>query len=75
MVSVKVIREQNGKPEKGAKVALGFDGLFSGGVTENQWTDANGDAHFDVDPGKGEVYVNGNTKYEGHLSGRIVVYI
>jgi len=75
MVSVKVIREQNGKPEKGAKVALGFDGLFSGGITSDECTDSNGDAHFEVDPGRGKVYINGSTKYEGHLSGRIVVYI
>jgi hypothetical protein len=39
------------------------------------WTDSNGEAHFDVSPNHGKVFVDGSTEYEGHLSGRIVVYI
>lgn len=74
MVSVKVIRQSSGKPESGAKVALGFDG-FSRGVTSDQWTDSNGEAHFDAEPGNGKVFVSGHTEYDGYLSGQVVVYI
>ena len=75
MVTVRVIHRNSGKPIKGKKVALGISGLLSGGVTRGEWTDNNGDAHFDVKPGHGKVYVSGTKEYEGHLSGRIVVHI
>jgi hypothetical protein len=74
MVTIKVIWESTGKPAKGERVAIGFSGLF-GGVTSNEYTDSNGEAHFDVSPGDGEVYVNGSTKYKGRISGRVMVYI
>jgi hypothetical protein len=75
MVTVKVIRRSSGDPVKGKKVALGINAIFSGGVTNSQWTDSNGEAHFDVKPNQGKVFVDGSTEYEGYLSGRIVVYI
>jgi len=59
MVTVRVIDRSSGKPVKGKKVALGTSGLLSGGVTRGEWTDSNGDAHFDVKPNHGKVYVNG----------------
>ncbi|HEX8072570.1 MAG TPA: hypothetical protein VF546_21660 [Pyrinomonadaceae bacterium] len=75
MVTVKVVRQSSGDPIKGKRVALSIDAVFSGGVTDSQWTDYNGEAHFDVKPNQGKVFVDGSTEYEGHLSGRIVVYI
>jgi uncharacterized protein YfaS (alpha-2-macroglobulin family) len=75
MVTVKVVSKSSGNPVEGKKVALGIDGLFSGGVTKGEWTDSDGEAHFDVRPARGKVYVDGSTKHEGHLSGRVVVYI
>lgn len=75
MVTVKVVSKSSGNPVKGKKVALGIDGLFSGGVTKGEWTDSDGEAHFDVKPAHGKVFVDGSTKHEGHLSGRVVVYI
>lgn len=75
MVTVRVVSRSSGQPVKGKKVALGISAVLSGGVTHGQWTDSNGDAHFDVKPGPGKVYVSGTKEYEGHLSGRIVVYI
>ena len=75
MVTVRVVNQSSGKPAKGQKVALGISGLFTGGVTRSELTDSNGDAHFDIQPGHGKVYVNGSKAYEGHLSGRVVVYI
>ncbi len=71
MVTVKVIRKSSGDPAKGKKVALGV----SNGITGGEWTDSSGEAHFDVRSGHGKVYVDGSKKHEGHLSGRIVVYI
>lgn len=75
MITVKVIHRSSGKPMKGKKVALGISSLFSGGVTHGEWTDSQGEARFDVKPNHGKVYVDGSKKYEGHLSGRVVVYI
>ena len=75
MVTVKVVWKSSGKPAKDQKVALGIDTFFSGGVTSGEWTNSDGEAHFNVDSNPGRVFVNGSTKYKGHLSGRIVVYI
>jgi hypothetical protein len=75
MISVKVCWKDTGKPAEHRKVALSFDGLFSGGVTNNEYTDRNGDAHFDYNSGQGKVYVDGNTAHTGRLEGRIVVYV
>ncbi|MBV6506221.1 MAG: hypothetical protein ILNGONEN_01793 [Syntrophorhabdaceae bacterium] len=74
MVTIKVAWESTGKPVKGSRVAIGLSG-FSGGVTNEEYTDDNGEAHFDVDPGQGEVYVDGSKKFKGRVSGRIVIYI
>lgn len=71
MVTVRVIYKSSGKPASGKKVALGN---FNG-VTDGKWTDSDGRAHFDVKPGRGKVFVDGSTKYEGNLAGQIVVYI
>jgi hypothetical protein len=71
MVSVKVIRKSSGDPAKGKKVALGMPN----GVTSGEWTDSGGEAHFDVRPNQGKVFVDGSKEHEGYLSGRIVVYI
>jgi hypothetical protein len=75
MVTVRVISKSSGNPVKGKKVALGIDALFSGGVTKGEWTDSHGEAHFDVKPNQGKVFVDGSTKYEGHLSGKITIYV
>jgi hypothetical protein len=75
MITVKVVRRSSGNPVKGKKVALGIDAIFSGGVTKGEWTDSNGEAHFDVKPNHGKVFVDGSSEYEGYLSGRIVVYV
>ncbi len=74
MVAVKVVWESTGQPVQGSRVAIWLSG-FSGGVTNEEYTNDNGEAHFDVDTGQGEVYVDGSTKYKGRVSGRVVVYI
>jgi uncharacterized protein YfaS (alpha-2-macroglobulin family) len=73
MVTIQVFYKSSGNPVKNATVALGF-GSF-GGITSGQYTDSNGEAHFNVKPQHGKVYVNGATKKEGYLSGRVVVYV
>ena len=60
---------------KGRKVALGIDAILSGGVTHGKWTDAQGEASFDVKPNYGKVFIDGSTKYEGYLSGTITVSV
>ncbi|HJQ24191.1 MAG TPA: hypothetical protein VKA60_09775 [Blastocatellia bacterium] len=75
MVTVKVVWRSSGKPARDQKVALEISSFFSGGVTSGKWTDYNGEAHFDVKPSAGRVFVNGQTRYSGYLSGRVVVYI
>jgi hypothetical protein len=75
MVTVRVVHQNSGKPASRRKVALGINGLLSGGVTSREWTDSKGEAYFEIKPSYGKVYVDGAKKYEGHLSGRMVVYI
>jgi len=76
MISVKVVYKSTGKPVSGKRVKLGFDGNWlPGGFSSDERTDSQGEAHFNNDPGKGRVYVDGKTSYEGDLRGRVVVYI
>jgi len=75
MITVKVVSKSSGDSVKDKKVALGISGLLAGGVTPAEWTDSNGEAHFDVKPNHGKVFVDGLARREGYLSGRIVVYI
>jgi hypothetical protein len=75
MVTVKVIYESSGKPAENRKVALYVSRFLASGVTDTEWTDSRGEAHFDIEPCDGEIYVDGSTKYKGRLSGRMVVYI
>jgi hypothetical protein len=75
MITVKVCYESSGKPAKDKKVSIGVDSLFSDGVTDSVWTDSNGEAHFDIEPCNGKVFVDGSTAHKGYLKGRIVVYI
>jgi hypothetical protein len=75
MITIKVCYKSSGKPAQGKKVAIGVDSLTAGGVTSGEWTDSNGEAHFDIKPCQGKVFVDGSTVHKGHLSGRVVVYI
>lgn len=75
MITVKVVYQSTGKPAEGRKVAVSVNKLLSGGVTSPQYTDSNGEAHFDIDSTDGEVYVDGSTRLKGRLAGRVVVYI
>ena len=74
MITVKVVRQSSGQSVEGKKVSLGFSD-FGRGVTDSQWTDRNGEAHFDAKNGDGKVFVDGSQKHKGHLSGRVVIYI
>ena len=50
MLTVRVIRRNSGKAAEGQKVALGIHNA----VTRGEWTDSNGQAHFDVKPDYGK---------------------
>ena len=58
MFTIQVIESKTGKPAYYKKVAVGFKG-WDRGFTKNQWTDKNGEVHFDYDNGDGTVYVDG----------------
>ena len=75
MVTVKVVYQSTGKPAEGRKVALYVSSFLASGVTDTEYTDSNGEAHFDVVSTDGEVYVDGSTKHKGRLAGRVVIYI
>ena len=82
MFTIKVISEETGSPIKDAKVGIIFDGFF-GRVTQDIYTDLNGEAHFDYNNGNGKVYVTApwgffstsECLFEGFIKGRIVVYL
>jgi hypothetical protein len=73
MLTIKVIERQSGRPMKREKVGICFSG-WTGGCTD-EWTDYEGDAHFDLNPGNGEVFFNGKSVYKGRIEGRVVVYV
>ena len=74
MITVQVCSEQTGKPLQGKRVSLFFDGIIRGSSGDER-TNGSGEAHFDNDPGKGKVFVEGKQKHKGHISGRMVVYL
>lgn len=74
MFTVKVIETSTGRPAVGVRVCVGFDGLLRG-FTKDEYTDSDGEVHFDNDNGTGTIYVNGQRKYEGRIEGRKVIYV
>jgi hypothetical protein len=56
-------------------LVLGMEHTIGTGMTSGEWTNSDGEAHFDVKPGRDKVYVDGSKRHEGHLSGAFVVYI
>ncbi len=56
MIRVSVFEKSSGKPAKGQKVVLSYDG--EQGTQFEQYTDRNGVAHFDARPGSGKLLVN-----------------
>ena len=45
------------------------------GSPRNEYTDGNGEADMDTDPGKERVFVNGRQVYSGYISSFQRVYI
>lgn len=73
MVSVRVVWKSSGRPAGNQRVMLSFSGLR--GVTSERITDDNGNVHFDAAPGDGKIIVNGSTRHDGRIEGRVVVYV
>lgn len=73
MFTVQVITAKSGKPATRKRVAVAFDGVLRG-VTKDQYTDSNGEVHFNHEPGRGKIFVDGRVEHQGQLSGRIVLY-
>lgn len=74
MFTVQIFEKSSGKPIKGKKVGVIFNGLMRG-CAKDQYTDSNGEAHFSEDNGNGTIYVGGNKVYEGRIEGRKIIYI
>jgi len=74
MFTIKVVSSSTGKPVSGKRVRVGFEG-FTRGMTNEGFTDSNGEIHFNNDPGKGKVYIDHKTVFDGRIEGRVVVYV
>ena len=57
MITVKVIEKGSGKGARGQQVVLSYDG--EQGTLVEQFTNRNGVAYFNAQPGSGKVLVNG----------------
>lgn len=75
MFTIKLVEQSSGKPATGRRVSIGFPGIFDGGVTKSQYSDSNGETHWDYDPREGTVYVDRQDKYTGRLEGRVLIYL
>jgi hypothetical protein len=72
MVTIRVL-SRSGNPVKYATVTIVWSGgIF--GTTSSEHTDDNGYATFSVGTGEGTIYVDGQTMYQGHVSGSSIVY-
>lgn len=74
MFTIQVIERSTGKPAYYKKVAVSFHGFFRG-MTNTEYTDRSGEAHFNYDNGNGIIYVQGEKVYDGEISGRKIIYI
>lgn len=64
MATTVEVRWEDGKPCSGTRVRLWLDG----DANREEFTDANGEAHFDYGPGRGTLYCDGHEVRNGHLS-------
>lgn len=74
MITIKVCRESSGNPIKGSRVALATKGI-TGGMYGPEYTNSDGEVHFETGSINADVFVDGSCVHSGHLSGRVVVYI
>ena len=74
--SVIIVQRRGGGYVKGAKVALGFDRILSGGVTDSTYTNGDGEATIKhSNSGKATVYVNGRNEGTMNTPGQKVIFI
>lgn len=78
MFIIQVLYESDKKPAKDKRVAISVDGLFTGGISHEEWTDSNGKVSIDLgnrEYVQGKIYVDGRMKYEGYVDKFRVIYI
>ena len=76
MFTVKVVERSSGRPAVNKKVCVYInEGIFHFGFTKDQYTDYDGETHFDNEPCNGTIYVDGHVEYKGYIEGRKVIYI
>jgi hypothetical protein len=81
MFTIRVIEKDTGLPAKGVVVSVALSGFLGSTMTRDEFTDQEGEATFDYNPGQGIVYVSrggfsGSQKaWEGEVKGMRTVYI
>ncbi len=71
-----IVQHKDGSKAKGVKVSLSINGIFSGGVTPNSYTDRFGEAIISHESrGSAKVLVNGTTRTTIQVPGETVVFI
>jgi len=74
MVTIQLIRRDNGRPASQRNVCIQSKGLM-GGFSKTIMTDQNGIAEFDTDPGDRVVYVDGQSVYDGRISAKATIHV
>lgn len=74
MFTIKVINRRNGKVVQKKGVQVNFNSLL-GGFSKEIYIDKKGEVHFVEENSIGSIFIDGKVLYEGHLSGRRVVYL
>jgi hypothetical protein len=76
MFTIHLHDERSGKPVSDVAICVVFDGWR--GTTKWEWTDKNGEIHFDCKHGNGRIFAKQGFRsiliYTGSISGRVIVY-
>lgn len=73
MITIQVHSNSTGKAVSGVKVSISKSG-FLGSTIGPKITNKDGEAHFDIAPFTGKVYVDGKEVDSGFISGKKIVY-
>ncbi len=72
--STVIVQHRDGSPARHIRVVIGFDGIFSGGMSRETYTNNYGEACVaHTSTGKATVYVDGKKYHTFHAPGRTAV--
>lgn len=77
MIRIRLYSRAEGKPLSSTKVSLYFDGFFTGGFANDEYTNSDGEAYFaDSDPNRdGEIYAKGDKIFKGTIKSDMTLFI